>query len=239
MHLSSRFVVSTFSLARSLYSQAYGTVQRTRLLRTRQILFAGIPDSTCFVPFVCFVRWLVRLVRWTQFARLRLHTRAVVAYARSVLRSHTHAHAHHIPCTPVHWYCIMQPLIAVLSFTHAICCSRCNPCPVTASSVQSPSRWVSTRFIFPCDIRGDTAKSGPDSSITAKNHSLSFCYHRSYNCNNIRINERSLYPFQDLVFYVYFINKKHAFTWRYIPYACTSAFVFAYSMCTPKKTHRS
>lgn len=37
-------------------------------------------------------------------------------------------------------YCIMQPLIAVLSFTHAICCSRCNPCPVTASSVQSPSR---------------------------------------------------------------------------------------------------
>lgn len=163
----------------------------------------------------------------------------VVAYARSVLRSHTHAHAHHIPCTPVHWYCIMQPLIAVLSFTHAICCSRCNPCPVTASSVQSPSRWVSTRFIFPCDIRGDTAKSGPDSSITAKNHSLSFCYHRSYNCNNIRINERSLYPFQDLVFYVYFINKKHAFTWRYIPHACTSASVFAYSMCTPKKTHRS
>ena len=26
----------------------------------------------------------------------------------------------------------------LLSFTHAICCSRCNPCPVTASSVQSP-----------------------------------------------------------------------------------------------------
>lgn len=57
-------------------------------------------------------------------------------------------------------YCIMQPLIAVLSFTHAICCSRCNPCPVTASSVQSPSRWVSTRFIFPGDIRGVVVKTG-------------------------------------------------------------------------------
>lgn len=86
MHLSSRFVVSTFSLARSLYSQAYGTV-----LRTRQILFAGIPDSTCFVPFVCFVRWLVRLVRWTRFARLRLHTRAVVAYAQRTALSHARA----------------------------------------------------------------------------------------------------------------------------------------------------
>jgi len=70
----------------------------------------------------------------------------VYAYTAKCVRASAHLHTHvprrrtRIGVYITTEYCIMQPLIAVLSFTHAICCSRCNPCSVTASSVQSPSR---------------------------------------------------------------------------------------------------
>lgn len=109
----------------------------------------------------CRARCTVRPARgpvqlWYLYLYIRMYVHAypvfvhrciIRAYTapRSVLaRAHTHTHAPRrrtrIGVYITTEYCIMQPLIAVLSFTHAICCSRCNPCSVTASSVQSPSR---------------------------------------------------------------------------------------------------
>jgi len=107
---------------------------------------------------------------WRQYLPRAVHSTPRSVWTRSVVSIYTYARSHtytslagtymlatrctrarvrtlahsrrqtHIAVYTTTEYCIMQPLIAVLSFTHAICCSRCNPCPVTASSVQSPSR---------------------------------------------------------------------------------------------------
>lgn len=111
---------------------------RRRLPRAAQILSLFFEEGDTspyiyiYIPRASFLGSSIRS-RWCgpfAFASLR---------SRLHLLTHTPAPSL-LPPPLSPRYCIMQPLIAVLSFTHAICCSRCNPCPVTASSVQSPSR---------------------------------------------------------------------------------------------------
>lgn len=106
--------------------------------RPRSSLFSSRKERYIYIyiyiPRASFLGSSIRSSRWCgpfAFASLR---------SRLHLLTHTPAPSPLPLPLPPPRYCIMQPLIAVLSFTHAICCSRCNPCPVTASSVQSPSR---------------------------------------------------------------------------------------------------
>lgn len=144
MHLSHLVSFSRFATERAL-----------RVVRARQILFARYHASFLwFFSFVSFrfVQWLLlaRFDRWTRFS-WRVY---VYILARPVSR--TRALSHQRPAytsSPVLYNAAIdsRPL---LSFTHAICCSRCNPCPVTASSVQSPLPVSVHKIYFPMRYTG-------------------------------------------------------------------------------------